>query len=77
LGEQYRSWSSSLWNFLYSPLPLPSWAQIFFSTRYSQTSSACLIPSISATKFHTHTKQQAKGKTITLSSCLIRKRHSA
>jgi len=40
--------------------PRPSWAQIFSSTPYSQTPSAYVPPSMSATKFHTHTKQQAK-----------------
>jgi hypothetical protein len=32
--------------------------QIFSSTHYSQTLSAYVPPSLSATKFHTHTKQQ-------------------
>jgi hypothetical protein len=41
-------------------LPRPSKAQTFFSTPYSQTPSAYVTTSISATKFHTHTKQQAK-----------------
>jgi len=36
------------------PLPLHSYVQIFSSTPCSQT------PSMSATKFHTHTKQQTK-----------------
>jgi len=54
LGEQYRSLSSSLCSFLHST------AQILSSTLYSQTPSAYISPSMSATKFHTHTKQQAK-----------------
>jgi hypothetical protein len=40
--------------------PLPYYlipqAQIFSSTPYSQTPSAYIPPSMSATKFHTHTK---------------------
>jgi hypothetical protein len=37
--------------------PRPSKAQIFSSIRYSQTPSACVPPSMSATKFQTHTTQ--------------------
>ena len=40
--------------------PRPPQAQIFSSAPYSQTPSAYVPPSVSATKFHTHTKQQAK-----------------
>ena len=42
------------------PLPRHSSVQIFFSTPYSQTPSASFPPAMSVTKFHTHTKQQAK-----------------
>jgi hypothetical protein len=35
-------------------LPCPSWTQIFSLTPYSQTPSAYVSPSMSATKFHTH-----------------------
>jgi len=39
---------------------LPRRSQIFSSGLYSQTPSACVPPSMSATMFHTRTKQQAK-----------------
>ena len=58
-GEEYRS-SSSLRTFLHSPLPRSSSAQIFSSAPYSQITIACVPPSMWATKFHTHTKLQAK-----------------
>ena len=60
LREQCRSFSSSLCSFLHSLLPRPSLAQIFPSAPYFETPSACVPPSVSATKFHTHTKQQAE-----------------
>ena len=46
-------------------LPHPSQAQIFSSTPYSQTPSAYVTPLMSATKFHSHTKQQATLKFCT------------
>ena len=56
-GEEYRSLSSSLCSFLYSPdtssLLDPN---ILFSTLFSNT-LILVPPSISLTKFHTHTKQ--------------------
>src|SRR5215475_7640913 len=42
------------------PSPRPSQVQILSSTPYSQTPSACVPPSMSATRFHTHTKPRAK-----------------
>ena len=41
-------------------LPHSSYAQIFFSAPFNQTPSACSPPSMWATKFYSHTKQQAK-----------------
>ena len=41
-------------------LPRLSYVQIFSSTPFSQTPSASFPPAMSATKFHTRTKQQAK-----------------
>jgi hypothetical protein len=37
---------------------IPLTTQLFPSPPYAQTPSACLLPSIWATMFHTHTKQQ-------------------
>jgi len=56
-GEMYRSLNFSLCSFLHAPLP--TYVQIF-SAFSSQTPSAYVPPSMWATKFHTHTKQQAK-----------------
>ena len=57
LGEEYRSLSSSLCSSFHSPITS---SLLFSSKPYSQTSSAYVPPSLSATKFHTHRKQQAK-----------------
>jgi len=60
LGEEYRSLSASLCSFLHSPVPSylldPN---IFLSSLFSNTLSL-RHPSIWATKFHTHTRQQEK-----------------
>jgi hypothetical protein len=37
LDEEYRSWSSSLWSFLHSPVTLSLLGPIFSSIPYSQT----------------------------------------
>ena len=60
LGEQFRSLSSSLCSLFHSPVTSSLLGLIFSSTPYSQTPSAYVPPSTSATKFHTHTKQLAK-----------------
>ena len=53
LGEEYRSLSSSLYNFLHSPV-----TSSLSDPPYSQTPSAYLRSSMWVTMFHTHTKQQ-------------------
>ena len=58
-GEDYRSLSSSLCSFLHSLVTSSLLAQMFSSAPYSQTPSAYVSPSMSATKFYSHTKQQA------------------
>ena len=62
LGEEYKSFSSSLCNHLHSPVTSSLLGQsILLNTMFSNT-SASFPPSTSATKFHTHSKQQAKKK---------------
>ena len=60
LGEEYKSFSSSLCNLFHSPvsssLLVPN---ILLNTTFSNT-LVSFPPSILATKFHTHTEQQAK-----------------
>ena len=61
LGEEYRELRSSLCNFLHSPVtPSLLGPNVLLSTLLSDTLSLCVPPSMSATKFHIHTKQQAK-----------------
>jgi hypothetical protein len=61
VGEEYRSWGSSLWSFLHSPATSPLLGpNISAQHPISQRPSAYVSPSTSATKFHTHIKQQAK-----------------
>ena len=59
-GEQYRSLSFSLCSLLHSPVTSPLLSPISYSAPCFQTPSAYVPPSMWATKFHTHTKQQAK-----------------
>jgi len=60
LGEEYRSLSSSLCSFLHSLLTSSLSGANILPTPYSQISLAYVFTSMSATKFHTHTKQQDK-----------------
>ena len=59
LGEEYRSLSFSLCGFLHSPVTSSLLGpNILLSTLFLNTLSLC--SSLSATKSHTHTKQQAQ-----------------
>jgi len=60
LGEEYRSLSSSLCSFLHSLVTSSLLTQMFSSAPYSQTLSAYVSSSVSATKFYSHTKKQTK-----------------
>ena len=60
LGEGYRSLSYSLYIFLHSPVTSSLLGpNILLNTLFSNTLNI-VPPSLWATKFHTHTKQQAK-----------------
>ena len=60
LGEEYNQLAPHYAISSIPPLPRPSIVQIFSSTPCSQTPSASFPPAMSATKLHTHTKQQSK-----------------
>ena len=60
LGEEYRSLSSSLCIFLHSPVTSSLLGPNILISTLFWTPSAYVPPSMLATKFHTHTKQQAK-----------------
>jgi hypothetical protein len=56
LGKEYRSFNSSLCNFQHSPVTLTLLGpNTLLNTLFSNTLS--LSPSMSASKFHTHTKR--------------------
>ena len=60
LGEEYKSFSSSLYNLLHSPVTSSLLSpNILLNTMFSNT-PASIPPAVSTTKFHTHTKQLAK-----------------
>ena len=59
LGEEYKSFSSSLSNLLHSPVTSSLLRPNILLSACSQTPSASFPPTMSTTKFHTHTKQQA------------------
>jgi len=63
-GEEYKSLSSSLFNFLHSRLSRPSWPKYSPQQPLSQTPSSYVRPSMSATKCYTHKK--TKGKIVGL-----------
>jgi hypothetical protein len=59
-GEQYRSLSSLPFSFLHSPVTSSLLGPNILLNTLSQPPSAYVTPLMSATKFNTHTKQQAK-----------------
>jgi hypothetical protein len=60
LGDDHRSLGSSLCSFLHSPVISSLLGSNILLSTYFQTRTAYVLASIWATKFHTHTKQQAK-----------------
>ena len=60
LGEELKSFSSSLYNLLNFPVTSSLLGPYILLKPSSQTPSASFPPAMSATKFHTHTKQQEK-----------------
>jgi len=63
-SEVHKTLSSSLCHFFL--LPRPSWIQIFSSPPNSHIPSAYVSPSMWATKFHTHTRQQQSCSSVYL-----------
>jgi hypothetical protein len=58
LGDKHRSLSSSLCSFLHSPVTSSMLGPNILLSTPSRTPSAYVSPSMWATKFHTHTRQQ-------------------
>ena len=56
-GEEYISWSSSICSLLHSPVTSSLLDPNILLSTYSWMLSGYLFPSMLATKFHTHTKQ--------------------
>jgi len=60
LGEEYRSFSSWLCSFLHSPVTSSLLGQNILVNTLPSNTLSLRSPWMWATKFHTHTKQQAK-----------------
>jgi hypothetical protein len=59
-GDEYRSWSSSPWNFLQPPVTVSLYGpNIFLTTLFPKTFNLSL-PSVWDVKFQHHTKRQSK-----------------
>jgi hypothetical protein len=58
LGEEYKLWSSSFWNFLHPPVTSSLFGPNILLS--SQTPSDYVPTLMPETKFHTHTEPQAK-----------------
>jgi hypothetical protein len=56
-GGEYKLWSSSLCNFIHSPVSSSLWGQTIFSEPCSQTPSVDVLPLMWEIKFHTHAEQ--------------------